>query len=176
MLPQLSRPFRAMEANKQALLDRLGRYETTELSFRPSASEWSALEILDHLILSESGILDAMIRSIPHGHAVPARDRITGRLLELLFYTPARVRAPAQAAHILPKGEQPLEAHSAAWSFIRRRMAETLEGVPVEAVRRTGFQHPVSGRMDVPQTLRFLNSHMVHHGYQLRRYARRDRS
>lgn len=173
MLPQLVRPFSAMEGRKKDLVARLRSYTPAQLAYKPTAGEWSAREILDHLVLSETGILEAMIRSLPHGHAVPWRDRVKGRMLELLFYTPARVKAPAEVKHIQPGGEMPLEAHVAAWDFVRDRMVETLDAVPQEAVRKCAFLHPVSGRMDVPQTLRFLDSHIVHHNFQLRRYARR---
>ena len=169
MLAQLSRPFSQLEARKTNLVRRLEDLPEAARCYTPRPGAWSALEILDHLVLTEASILDAMIRSIPQRHPVSRADRVRGRLLELAFLTPVRFRVPARVTHVLPKGESTLAGQLASWEFVRRRMRETLEQVEPDALASGAFQHPVSGRMDVRQTLRFLSAHIVHHGYQLSR-------
>ncbi len=172
MQSALQTHFNALEARKSGLVRDLATWETGRLRYQPSPSAWCALHVLDHVVKTEAAILDAMRRPLFRPRPVPAPDRVKGLLLTLLFLTPARVKAPATVKSILPGNTPDLAALIRAWTHTRMDLGEFLEFYPPRQLAFAIFRHPVAGWMTLPRTLSFLNSHIVHHRYQLKRLGR----
>ena len=170
MIETLSRAFLHLESQKSLLLSKLAAMPDSALQHKPTAAEWSALEIADHLVRTESGIVAAAIEFLPQRVPVPASDRIRGRMIEWLFRTPAKVKVPPTVSEVLPGHGISLEAVAARWTETRLLLRETLESATPESCRLGAFRHPVAGWMDLSQTLRFFSVHIIHHQYQLRRF------
>ncbi len=172
MIASLTRSFDQLQRQKAGLVQSLQSMSPGRLAHRPSAASWSALEIADHLARTEHAILGAVKAQMPWTTPVPRRDQFRAFLIASLFRTPARVKVPRAAAHVLP-GELPrLPEVLALWDETRVQMAATLDPITPDVLARGAFRHPVSGWMTVTNTLRFLSVHMVHHQYQLNRQGR----
>jgi uncharacterized damage-inducible protein DinB len=143
------------------------------LTFRSDPAAWTGLEVLDHLVKTEASILTAMQAQVASKRQVAPADRVRGYLLTLLFLTPARVKAPRNVKAIVPTTQGDLPELASAWSQTRARLEVFVTSVPHSDLRFAVFRHPVAGWMTLPRTLRFLNSHIVHHRFQLNRIAAR---
>ena len=76
MTPSLRPSFDNLQRWKQAMLSGLFAWHEDQLRFRPAPASWSALDVMDHLIKTEKGWIDAVRSNLPDGHLVASRDRI----------------------------------------------------------------------------------------------------
>lgn len=128
LIPSLSRTFRRLEGQKLEMVRRLEAMERERLRWRGGPSEWSPVEILDHIVKTETEILDAVIAVAPNGPEIPVSDRAKGFMLEWLFRSPARVKVPAKASAVLPESNCEFADLERRWDSTRSRMRAVLEG------------------------------------------------
>jgi len=167
----LSGQFAKLERQKQTLLEQLAEWDSPLLAFRSAPGQWSALEVLDHIVKTESAIVATMRNHAASSRSVSAPDRVRGFLLILLFLTPVRVKAPGSVKAIVPSGDNSFESLGAAWTQTRDELESFLNSVPRKRLWPAVFRHPVAGWMTLPRTLSFLSAHIIHHVFQLRRLA-----
>jgi len=171
MEASLSGQFAKLERQKETLLEQLAEWDSPLLTFRSAPGQWSALEVLDHIVKTESAILAVMRSHAASSRTVPAPDRLRGFLLTILFLTPARVKAPGSVKAIVPSENASFVSLSAAWTETRAELEDFLASLPRKRMEAAMFQHPVAGWMTLPRTLRFLSAHIIHHVFQLRRLS-----
>jgi hypothetical protein len=71
-----------------------------------------------------------------------------------------------------PAGDpESLDEVRARWDEVRERWRERLESYPDALQRKAIFRHPFAGRLNMRQTLRFLDDHLLHHTRQVERFA-----
>src|SRR5947209_570255 len=68
---------------------------------RPAAGGWSAVEVLDHLVRTESGITRYARAGLKASKKIGARDRLGFLLVERVFLSQRKVKVPA-GAPVLP--------------------------------------------------------------------------
>ena len=174
MTDHMRASFARLERQKADILARVADWPADRLASRPVAKEWSAAEVIDHLMKVEHGILAAVRRGVHAPHPVRVADRLRSFLIYLLFRTPYKVRVPRSAPEVLPDQHVVLDAAVTRWNATRIDLLALLYEVDAGALRAGVFRHPVSGWMTLPQVLRFFSAHMHHHMFQLDRLAVRS--
>lgn len=143
----LLRSFSILERRRQNLFCQLHSWTPEQLGFSPSSGGWSALDLLDHLILTEKAVLDTIRRNLSLSIKVKFSDRCRNGLLLVFMALPVRLRVPHSVQHILLGNNQvDLLALRRRWTDDRKIRA-----------------------------LLFLHSHFFHHMYQLRRLRKEAR-
>lgn len=163
--------FAYIQKQKEALLARVALWPEANLFFRPSPAGWSAVEIFDHLVRTESAILSAARSGLDRPHPIGLSDRARTFLLNSLFRTRARVKAPGAVTQILPAPDLRFAEIRSRWNDERSDLSDFLSSAPADQLRRGIFRHPVGGMMNSSGILDFFSVHMIHHGYQLDRLA-----
>lgn len=158
----------AMDRWKDDLLGRLSAEGEERLLFRAGGRGWCALDVVQHLVLVEEGVLGYARKKL-QGPPQPVGllDRLRLLSLVLVLRSPARFRAPAP--QVVPSETLPLAALEPRWRAARGGLRELLAGLPGERRRALFFRHPVGGPLDAAGTLTFLDEHASHHDAQLRR-------
>ena len=165
--------FAGLEQQRAALLASVGAWPAAAVAFRPGPDAWSAVEVLDHLVRTERGILVAAERGLAAPHRRGVRDRLGGWFVERLFRSDRRVRVPASAeAAVRPDSNADLAAVRREWAAVRRALARFLAPLAPGQLTVGVFRHPVAGWMSVAGVLRFFWVHVHHHGFQLARLRR----
>ena len=168
----IARRIGALDAERRAFLQKIGRWAPEQLRFRPVPRGWSALQVLDHVQRTEAATLahlrDNRCARIPH----PFFDRLRISILIPLMRLPVRVPAPRSLPEILPSGNCDLKELIGAWDETRRQLHELVETLGPDESRCALALHPVCGWMNLPQTLAFLAAHIHHHRYQIDRIGR----
>ena len=158
--------IRRLEEQKGAVLETVRSWPTELQVWRPADGGWNALEVLDHLVRTESGICGVVARGLGTPQRMSVRDGVGFLFVERVFLSRRRVKVPAAAEEFILPGEGlALEEIAARWDQARldlRRVAREAEGC-----RGGVFRHPVSGWMNFEQVLRFFSAHIVHHEFQL---------
>ena len=158
-----------LEDQKVELLAALTGWSQARLLHRPSAGEWCALEMLDHLVKVEVGILKTAKRGLRAPHRIGFTDRLRTRFLNGVFRSERKVKVPASASQVLPGSNLALPAIIERWDQCRAELAQMLMTETAERLKKGLFKHPVGGWMGMPEILEFFSVHLIHHGYQLAR-------
>ena len=171
MQKDLERRLDDMDDWKDALLGALSIESPGRLAFRPGGKGWSALDVVQHLVLVEEGVLGYARKKLqgpPQPVALLDRAKLT--LLVGVLRSPIRFRAPLP--QVVPAETFPLDALSARWETVRGELRDLLVSLPDERKRALVFRHPISGPLDPSGTLTFLDEHAKHHDAQVRRIWR----
>lgn len=159
-----------MEEAKTSFLSMLSSWSTERLMAAPKEG-WSVLQIVEHLIMSENGTLDYLRRKAqaPAAELESAgeQEAEVSRKLNLALKSDQRWEAPPVLAP--PRGDQPLERLIEQWSDLRAQWKKFLDELTPEYYDKKMFRHPLDGRLNIEQTVSFVEHHIRHHVHQLRR-------
>ena len=177
MTDRLRHSLSRLERRTRRLLDELRTWTPEQLRFRPSPASWSALELIEHLMLAERAVSEMMRSNISEEREVRMRDRFRSALVLGMMSLPLRLRVPDTVKQIVPSKMQPdLPSLRESWSGDRCDLAALL-GRLSTADRKSGvFRHPVGGWTTARGALVFLQLHLWHHTYQFRRLRKSVRS
>ena len=158
-----------IEEQKAFLLARVAQWPEERLNFRPSSADWSAVEVFDHLVRTETAILDVARAGVGNPHRIGLSDLLRTAFLEAVFRSRRRVKIPGNVTQILPGTALDFAEILERWDTARKDLASFLEITPGYALRKGIFRHPVGGWMNASGILAFFSVHMIHHSYQLDR-------
>jgi uncharacterized damage-inducible protein DinB len=138
---------------------------------RPAPGEWSALQVLEHLVASETGTLGYIRKKTSSGWeplevAGPAHTEAGEALIERLR-SDERYTAPAILAE--PQGAENYRRLLERWEQLREEMEHFFFSLDEEFFPRLVFRQPAAGQIHLFHTLEFLRYHLDHHVPQLRR-------
>ena len=162
-------PFARLEQQKAEMLASLEDWSAARLNYRPASDQWSAAQVIDHLIRTEIGILVTVRRDLSQPHPLTLRDRLGVILLRRVYRSPRRVKVPPSATQVSPAAEVDFLACLTRWEQTRNSLSVLLANAPPSANKGGVFRHPVAGWMTLPQVIDFFSDHLLHHGFQLTR-------
>lgn len=174
MIDPIRQTFDGLEESRSRFLGTLSGLDDAQLSFRPRASSWSALEVAEHVLIAEQLATDTMLRLAGR----PSRRR---NLLQKLGYATVwlilalRLRANVPSRLLAPSGAMTLREIRAEWDASRGRLRRHFETLDAEALQMAGFGHPIAGPLTLREGLLFFQRHMRHHQRQLERLKRHGR-
>lgn len=172
MATSLSTQYERIEASKAEILARLDGLDDEQLNRRPAENEWSAIQVICHLVRAESLSL-RYIRKKMQGDD-PGDGGLGAKLrsgaLSLILKLPLRYKAPSRSAELPERAD--LEATRCEWEEGRAGWKELVDSLSPEQARKTIFRHPVAGRLTLSQTLRFMDNHIKRHTGQVERILR----
>lgn len=165
---QLERVTNQLLAQAEALGERV--------STSPGPGQWSAAQVVQHLLVSETGISQYLDKKLAQTEELGKSGWgafFRSRLLRVLLRVPfLRFAAPAKLKALTPDEVAPLAELRTEWESIRRRLERTLNEFPTPLLNRAIFKHPRSGMLTIYQTLDFMVDHVLHHQGQLNRITR----
>ena len=168
--PNLKEPtLDQLENQKTETLTQLAAWSPARLAYRPEPAEWSATQVLDHIVKTESSIIALTRHNLPKPHRIHLRDRAGVALIDRIFQSDRKVKVPPSASRILPDPDITLEAVVQSWNTARGDLASLLAEATPDQREGGVFRHPIGGWMNLPQVLRFFFVHVQHHGFQLAR-------
>lgn len=162
-----------VESKRRSVLAAAAALTPAQLAARPAPNSWSALEIVEHLVLAEQAVLgdlESSPRRAAQRRALSDYLRYAVVLVVLRFGI--RVAVPPEAMR--PSGAQSLSALVAQWNAQHQSLRVFVAGLDRNGQRRAIFRHPVAGPLDVSQVLTMLDAHLGTHLRQLRRVSRRS--
>lgn len=164
----LFRVFEQMEAERKALIAQLNHVPERSLTTEPRTGAWTVAQVITHIAMAEEGSLAYLRKKHEGGRHKPAD--FSGRwrlpLLNLAISLPVKYRAPALIASV------PLTSYGEArsrWEGVRAVMRRTYEALPEAHIGHDLFKHPVLGRFNLVQGLRFMRRHVRRHREQILR-------
>ncbi|UOR07454.1 DinB family protein [Hymenobacter aerilatus] len=164
-LEQLERATERLLQSAEALGERA--YQS------PGSGKWSAAQVVQHLLVSETGINQYLEKKIQEAEGLQHAGLghfLRSRLLRVLLRAPfLRFQTPAYLTAKTPITAPPLPELRQQWASVRRRLEQILNEYPEQLMRRAIFKHPRSGMLTIAQTLDFMVDHVLHHQKQIER-------
>jgi len=172
----LARSLRKLNDRTENINGELQTWSPVRLGYRPSDDAWSALDLLEHLRLTERAVLETMQRNLGSGNRVTLKDRFRSARVLAIMLLPTRLKVPGSVKSILPtRAPGDLAEIRIEWTHDRRRLADFLETLSGTDREEGVFRHPFGGWTTPRGALCFLRSHLCHHRYQLARLRRSSR-
>ena len=166
----LQNTFERLERGRSAVFSRLEGLDDERLNRQREDGGWSAIQVMNHLIKAETRALAEIRKRM----ATPENLKKVGlacflksNLLSFMLRLPLRFKAPAPVAEVPER--QDFETTRRLWDEVRASWKEFIDTFPAELVGQAIFPHPVTGDMDIHQTLQFMESHFNRHAKQIDR-------
>ena len=156
------------------MMQRLQRFLTT--TFPSDNKGWNPSEVIQHLTISEKGILGYVKKKTSSGwlglEEANEETRLRGKILLERLATPEKYPAP----EFIAKPEQgiPLNDAIAEWMRHRRELNQYFNSAPMESLSLLVFRQPAAGMLTLIQTVHFIASHIEHHFQQIDSYFVND--
>ncbi|MBX2895304.1 MAG: DinB family protein [Cyclobacteriaceae bacterium] len=175
MHPQLQTVFEKIEKQKQELLHLIESYSPEQLH-HGSPGQWSLSQVLAHLITSEQ----LSVQYLKKKYLAIAEQPRTGIVEELKMLTliisqrlPFKFKAPKVVVDNTPTFAD-AAAIAKAWATTRADMKDLLSQFTADQLTRKVYKHPVAGKLNILQAMRFFREHMIHHQPQIKRLLKQN--
>lgn len=162
MLPDLQSRFARYEEQRAVIEGRVCVCSDVQLRAAPGAAAWSALQIVEHLVLSDETIGRTQAATPPEAYRFLPRSLKRALILAALN---RNIRLPLPSPDLEPRGEASLSELLQRWDTARRGLCASLEDV--KSAQETPFAHPVSGLLTAMQLLDLGLAHAAYHGRQM---------
>lgn len=162
--------FETLEQLREKALSRVARMSSVAINRTPAAGGWSAGQVLFHVIEAERLSLAYLNKRTKEPESIPPSGMVAAvksRALGLFLKLPVKVAAPARTADVPASIE--LEELEKIWTEVRSGWQSFLREFPPELAGKAVYRHPVAGRLNLEQTLRFLIDHLGRHMGQIER-------
>ena len=157
-----------LDSSLQDVIMLLDQADHTTLGYKPEPGKWNAVQILNHLYLSEARSLAYMRKKLPEIEAqfnTGFKQRYRSFLLNFFLNTPLKFKAPRGF------GEMPedLEYEKVRDAYLetRKDIHEVMGELSEKNLNRAIMKHPRIGKINAVQTLSFFKSHFNHHRRQI---------
>lgn len=167
-MKSLTDRLQRIEALRTSLLAETGGLDLQSLTTRLEPDKWSILEVLEHLVRSETDVM----RGIFEGETLAARERTLGNRMAFLVVMfvlryPIPVKTPSRG--MVPRGKWSWDEISSKWEQNHKTIRKFVDELDEEGRRQAVFAHPVSGPLTPYQAILMLEVHLRRHARQIRR-------
>ncbi len=169
MLPKLEVVYNEYKEAKGKFLERLSEFSEEERTFKPSEKEWSMNEVLEHLLISETLILQRFEKNPPKEstYKIGISGKAKAMMMRQFMKSSRKVAAPLDT--LAPMGGKNYEELSGAFLACSAGLKKYLDDFPQEKMKVSVFKHPIAGGLNMVGTLHFFHDHIIHHGHQVER-------
>jgi len=168
IISELRDQLEIYDQQRNALLDSLERLNDEQLRIKPGPDNWSLLEIVQHLVLSEREVL----QDLPELKELTARKRGFRAPLSyavVLAVLRWNIPAPVPSDGMVPDGNTSLSEMHLQWDENLRWFRGYLDSLKPEDLERAVFSHPVAGPLTGPQAGKLAQYHFDAHLRQIRK-------
>jgi uncharacterized damage-inducible protein DinB len=167
--PKIQHRFDKSEKLRNQVIDSLQVYSDSQLAFRPAYDAWSINQVLQHLMLSDKGVVLYLNKklqndSLPNA-GIGAKVRTV--MLKAFLRSPFKVKIPGP--YVQPIQPMTFWDIIKEWNSTREELQKILGRLNESQLDWAIFKHPIAGYMNVFQLLDFMDYHVQHHRYQLKR-------
>jgi len=162
MLPNIQEQYDSLKLKLDALLQRLDSLSGEKLSFKAGPDKWSIVEVVEHLVIAEGGLVKQLSTNIPNSTLDPAaktpeKHRVVIKVME----RDIEVDVPHESLE--PHGRIALKELLSQWKDYREKLPVLLAEIKPEKRDDPVFRHPYGGPLDIAETLQFFEVHFDNH-------------
>lgn len=171
MAPSIQGKIDELTIQLDEILEATKAFRHEQLNFKPSASEWSILQVIQHLITAETHTNLYLRKKILAGKDLENAGigtKIKATLIRSLMATPFKFKAPA-AVDVKMDEVYDYDTLVKEWRHQRNEMISFLTEVDETMVNKLLFKHGSGIRMNLEQMLKWTYVHADRHSKQIKR-------
>jgi len=162
MLPDIQKQYDSFKLKFEALLQRLDSLTGEKLSFKVGPDKWSIVEVVEHLVIAEEGLVKELSTNIPDSTLDPeAKTPDKHQIVIKVMERDIEVDVPHESLE--PHGRIALEDLLNQWKNYREKLPVLLTEIKPEKQEDPVFRHPYGGPLDISDTLQFFEVHFDNH-------------
>ena len=151
----------------------LTKYDEDTLNKRPQSGGWSALDVVQHLRISESlshKYLQKKLSGDPEKMGKAGlRSSLRSMAITLFMRSPAKRQAPKMVNETSFPERTDLTEVMQTWKQQRQDLSAFLRKQPEIVFEKEAYRHPFGGRLSLLGMLRFFETHIERHRKQIER-------
>ena len=171
MHDSLKAVFEQIEQQRQAVLAPLRGLPSEQLTQPPAPGKWTVMQILAHVVTAEKlsvGYLNKKMLGMEEAGDTGWQEDLRMVLLKASQRLPLKFKAPGRVVESTPTYPS-LEELVHDWDNVRTQLAQVLERIPENRLKRKVYKHPFVGILNVNQMLIIFREHLGHHRPQIQR-------
>ena len=168
MLPKVQKIYEGLINKREKLLQRLDTLESEVLSFKAGPDKWSIVEVVEHLVIAEEGLIDQLTAEV-HSPPLDIESRSAKRYQTVIKVMERDIEVDVPHESLEPQGRTTLDDLLSQWENIRNKLTELLADFKEENKDDMVFRHPFAGPLDIMETLHFFDVHYDNHMRQIDR-------
>lgn len=171
MIVPVEKQFKSIEEQRKNMLNEIARLSHAQQNFKPSPEAWSILQVVNHLLFSETNVVKYMqkkMQGIATVEKAGVRAKARSIMLNTFLKSPLKFKAP-KAAMPVQEEVYVFENLRRQWDETRSGFAKVLDQLNPADAEKLIFKHPISGKFNIYQTMSFLQEHIAHHIRQIQR-------
>lgn len=172
MLPKTKRQLDFNDRLMESVIAYLEPFNDEQLNRQPGPGQWSALQVVHHVMRAEKLSLAYIQKKLSYKPALPSVGftwywrRI---VLWLATHVPVKLKAPANVSTEFLPEQSKLAETIAEWKQVRTELRSYLESLPNELFHKIIYRHPIAGLMPLEGMLYFFRAHLERHFKQIKR-------
>ena len=172
MLPDIHEKYDALEKKRAELIERLNSLSSAVLCFKGEPHSWSIVEVVEHLVIAEDGLIRQLSAEKP-STALGTASRSAQKYQTVIKVMERDIEVDVPHESLEPLGRLPLDDLLVQWEGFRKKLHELLAGIRAESKDDMVFRHPYAGPLDISETLHFFDVHYDNHMRQIDRILNR---
>jgi len=172
----LKKKFEQLELQKASMLRALEGVPPAVLAASPGPGQWSVLQIVQHLAVSEERSVGYINKKLHYRSGIPKANwltRLRNLFVQLYLRIPIKISAPQVVnVHLMDPPADLVEARQH-WEQSRQQLRAMLEDFPQELMNHCVYKHALAGRLRLTHALDFFQGHSQRHFRQIQRTLRR---
>jgi len=136
----------------------------SQFHYKPAADQWSVAELLEHIIVVESRVLDRIDNALRQSPSPSKSAMQDDHLVRLVADRTGKLKAPEV---VVPTGRWPEHRLLPEFEAVRKRSLDFARSTSAD-LRQHGFPHPFFGELDCYQWLLAIPAHCERHLAQAR--------
>lgn len=168
MTSELRDKFEMYDRTRRAFLEELANLNEDQLRRKPGPSDWSILQIVQHMVLAERDVM----QHLPEPKELIARKRgLRARIFYVVVILILRwnIRVPVPSKRMVPDGNTSLSELRQQWDENMRWFRGYLDSLEPEDLKRAVFSHPIAGPLTGPQAGKLAQYHFNTHLRQIKK-------
>jgi DinB superfamily len=171
MRTEINQVFERMERDRVSMMSELSKYSQAALTKNPAPSTWSALQNVVHLMEAERGTLSYMKKKLhfePNPKQTGWKNQWAYYKLRIAFGLPGvKIKAPSYLEAMPTTSD--LQTDGAQWAIERQDFKQFVDNMSDAVLSAEVCKHPIVGKLNVLQMLKFMDTHCKRHYAQIRR-------
>jgi len=170
----LLRLFDSLETQRNELLGLVTSLSTEELNAHPEG-KWSIAQVLSHLIASEHLSVIYLNKKLLGVKDVPNTGLAEELVMMALIISQRLPFIKFKAPKVIAENTQVYQTRDQlkeAWDNGRGELKNVLARFQDDQLKRKIYKHPIAGKLNIQQALRFFQEHINHHTPQVKKLLR----
>ena len=157
--------FKIINKDLEVLFKKLSVYTNEDLNKKINKDKWSIGENLYHLWLTEFITIRYIKKKTSYPDSlvnVSFVSKFKMKLLELIFFTGIKMKAPEITYDSMPKNIE-IKKLRETWTKSRKSFEVLVNSLDESILEKGILRHPTAGRININMTLKFIKMHFHHH-------------